>query len=146
MSEDSELEALRNKNRELLDELKKARAKNTEQEVLQEQLEQARSEVQELKLHKPVRALLDQVLIPPNKFAIAEIIDDYTFQLDDDGKIHMLGEDGKAVDFTVEAVTEFLGAQEKYSGVVRAMARNEAVSSASQQAKTDGTKTHFGIR
>ena len=56
-----------------------------------------------------VRALLDQVLIPPNKFAIAEVMDDYTFQLDDYGKVQMLGQDDKAVEFTVEAVTEYLG-------------------------------------
>jgi hypothetical protein len=144
MSED-ELEALRSKNRELLDELKKARAKSAELETLQEQLTAAKTEVLELKLHQPVRALLDQVLIPPNKFAIAEVMDDYKFQLDDDGKIQMLGSDDKAVEFAVESVTDFLGGVEKYAGVVRAMARNETVESA-PQAKRDNPKTHFGIR
>ncbi len=146
MSDDNELEALRSKNRELLDELKKARAKSAEQEKLQEQLQTAQAELMELKLHKPVRALLDQVLIPPNKFAIAEVMDDYTFQLGDDGSIQMLVADDKAVEFTVEAVTEFLGGVDKFAEVTRALARNEAVSSSSPTATTDGAKTHFGIR
>lgn len=92
-----------------------------------------------------LHALLDQVLIPPNKFAISEVIDDCTFQLDDDGSIQMLGQDDKAVEFTVEAVTEYLGGVEKYAGVVRAMARNETVDTVSQSTRED-PKTHFGIR
>ena len=84
---------------------------------MREKLDVANGEILDLKCHKPVRALLDQVLTPPNKFAIAEVADDYTFQLDGDGNIQILGEGEKPVDFTVEAVTEFLGGVEKYAGV-----------------------------
>jgi hypothetical protein len=138
-----ELESLRNKNRELLDELKKAKAKNTTLEKLEEQLTAAKTEVLELKLHQPVRTLLDQVLIPPNKYAILDVMDDFKFQLDDDGKIQMLGSDEKAVEFTVESVTDFLGGVDKYAGFVRAMAHNKTVDTPN---KGDPPKTHFGIR
>ena len=144
MSDDNELEALRNKNRELLDELKKARAKNGELEQIQEDLLQAQAEVQELKLHRPVPGLLAKILIPPNTFSIKEVMEDYTFQLDNDGNVQMLNGDDP-VDFTVEGITEFLGSQEKYAGVVRAMARNETVDTAASL-PTERPKTHFGMR
>lgn len=139
-----ELEALRNKNRELLDELKKARAKNADAEELQQKLNTAQAEVLELKLHRPVRALLSEVLIEPNKFAIAEVMEDYMFQLDDEGSIQMLHDD-KPVDFSLEGITEFLGGVHKYAGVVRAMARNETVETKSQT-RQEKPQTHFGIR
>ena len=142
---EEELEALRNKNRELLDELKKARAKNADADALQKKLDSAQAEVLELKLHSPVRALLSEVLIEPNKFAIAEVMEDYTFELDDNGNIQMLHDD-KSVDFTVEAVAEFLGGVDKYAGVVRAMARNETVETGQQPAQRDGPSAHFGIK
>ena len=140
-----EIEALRNKNRELLDELKKARAKLADTETLKEDLGAAQAEVLELKLHKPVRDLLGQILIPPNNFSIKEVMEDYTFQLNDDGNIQMLDGD-KRVDFTVEGVTEFLGGVEKYAPFTRSLARNETVQTEQQQEGDDKRKMHFGIR
>lgn len=141
---EAEVEALRRKNRELLDELKQARAKAGDLEKLQGDLEAAQGELVELKLHAPVRALLDQVLIPPNRFAIAEVMDDYTFKLSDDGKVQMLDGD-KPVEFTVEAITRHLGENEKYAGVVRSMARNESLAERKTQADNP-PDVHFGIR
>ena len=69
----------------------------------------------------------------------------YTFELDDTGSIQMLDADDKAVGFTVEAVTEYLGGADKYAEVVRALARNETVDTTSKP-KRKNAKTHFGIR
>ena len=50
------------------------------------------------------------------------------------------------VDFTLEAVNEYLGGVEKYAGVVRAIARNEAVKSPQREKVGVRQETRFGIR
>jgi FtsZ-binding cell division protein ZapB len=96
----AENDALREKNKELLGEVKKERQKARDLESQaggeSEELEALRDEVRELKLHKPVRELLSKILVVP-KYAMQEVLEEYKFDLDDDGTVVMQHADGTPV-------------------------------------------------
>ena len=96
----AENDALREKNKELLGEVKKERQKARDLESQaggeSEELEALRDEVRELRLHKPVRELLSKILVVP-KYAMQEVLDEYKFELDDDSKVVMRHADGTPV-------------------------------------------------
>ncbi len=96
----SENLALLEKNRELLAELKKVRGKARELEEKAgdgtEEMDSLRQQVEELKLHKPVRELLSSILVAP-KYSMQEILDAYHFDLDDNDQIVMFNKNGDPV-------------------------------------------------
>lgn len=90
----AELERLRASNRKLLDELKTAKAKAS---ASADELEAARTELLEHKLHKPVAQVLESVLVG-TRFAKAELCEQFSFALNDAGQVQMLDADGKPVE------------------------------------------------
>ncbi|MBT8766870.1 hypothetical protein [Metapseudomonas boanensis] len=96
----SENARLRQKNAELLDELKKARGRLKELEAAQpeglSELETLRAEVLDLKLHKPVAAMLKGVLVSP-KYSAQELAEHYKFELNEAGEIEMRDLEGNPV-------------------------------------------------
>lgn len=91
---------LRQKNAELLDELKKARGRLKDLEAAQpeglSELESLRAEVLDLKLHKPVAAMLEGVLVSP-KYSAQELGEHYKFELNDAGEIELRDLEGNPV-------------------------------------------------
>lgn len=90
----AELERLRTNNRKLLDELKTAKAKAS---ASADELEAARTELLEHKLHKPVAQVLESVLVG-TRFAKAELCEQFSFALNDAGQVQMLDAEGKPVE------------------------------------------------
>ena len=77
----AELERLRTNNRKLLDELKTAKAKAS---ASADELESARTELLEQKLHKPVAQVLESVLVG-TRFGNAELCEWFSLALSDVG-------------------------------------------------------------
>lgn len=147
-----ELESLRNKNRELLDEVKKARAKLSDQQELAEKLDAAEAKITELTLHKPVRDILGQVFTVQSEHAMRDVMDDFNFELTDDG-IAIHDKDGKPlkigddeVEVSVDGLTKLLSAEEKYAAIVKPLARNEPMHTAAQSNVPSEPTVHFGWR
>ena len=98
-----EIERLRQKNAELLGELKQARAQVKELETQAEQsITQAQTlkdELYKIKLHDPVLNLLDGILVSA-KYSSKELGERYQFELNDQGVIEMRELDGAVVEIT----------------------------------------------
>jgi len=90
----AEVERLRAKNAELLQELKTAKARANDSGG---ELEALRLELTEYKLNKPVSKVLADVLTG-SKFAAQELGEHFTFALDDAGEVRMLDLEGKPVE------------------------------------------------
>lgn len=101
MSDNQEIESLRSHNAELLADLKKARTKLKETieqlEALTTERDAAKSELLDLRLHRPVEALLDRLSPLPEFFKQAFEARGYRFALDDDGKVVVRDAEGQPV-------------------------------------------------
>ncbi|MGH8433309.1 MAG: hypothetical protein ACRERX_02250 [Pseudomonas sp.] len=102
----AEVETLRTLREELHGNLTKARARIKELEAARttdgEEVERIRAEVLELKLTKPVAALLEDVLVQ-SKYSAMELAEHYKFELNEAGEIEMCDLEGKPV-MTTEKV------------------------------------------
>ena len=89
----AEIERLRAKNAELLDELKAAKGKATESG---REVEALRAQVEDSRLHRPVADLLSKVLVS-SKYSAAELAEHFKFELNEAGEIEMRDTEGKPV-------------------------------------------------
>lgn len=95
----AELDTLRSQYSELQGALKQARARVKELEAGKEEVEMLRAEVMDLKLHKPVAAMLEGVLVS-SKYSAQELGDHYKFELNDAGEIEMRDLEGNPITVT----------------------------------------------
>jgi len=89
-----ELDRLRQKNAELLAELKRVKAKSNENA---DELESLRQQVRELRLDKPLEAMLEDLFLVSPRLARGELAEHYQFDLDETGAIVMLDTEGERV-------------------------------------------------
>lgn len=95
-----EIERLRQKNSELLTELKQSKARVKELESQNEaggtELQTMKTELMNLKLNHPVTELLNGVLVSA-KYSAMELAEHYKFEINDEGKVEMRELDGTPV-------------------------------------------------
>lgn len=94
-----EIERLRQKNAELLNESKKAKARTSE---LESALQAANGKLMDLELNKPVEAMLKDLFIVSPRLARMELEEHYQFVLGEDGKIQMQDKQGKPVEVQLD--------------------------------------------
>jgi len=95
----AEVATLRGLKDELHGNLTKARARVKE---LEQTAEQHQTELTEVKLNRPVAALLEGILVG-SKYSAQELADHFKFELDDEGKIELRDLEGNPATITEKA-------------------------------------------
>ena len=96
----AEIDRLRLKNAELLDELKRTKTKSTAES---EEVQALRAEVRGLRLEKPLDEMLAELFVISPRLARMELEQHYEFELDEAGEIVMLDKQGQPVTVTEPA-------------------------------------------
>ncbi|WP_312379036.1 hypothetical protein [Pseudomonas oryzihabitans] len=98
-----EIERLREKNAELLNEVKRYKTRATEAEGA---LDTARNELTTIKLHQPVEDMLRDMFVVSPRLARLELEEHYQFALGEDGKVQVTDKQGQPLSLLPDATSD----------------------------------------